>query len=202
MAELKTRKTTASVDAFLKTIADPVQQSDARELVRMMSRITGLKPALWGTIVAFGEVHLRYPTGRELDWFQIGFAPRKGATTIYLGCGAVDPASAKLLAKLGPHALGVGCLYLKRLADVDPKVLGALLESSARSNAAQHVEPSAPKPAKGAKGARKAKVSRVNKGAKGARAMKGAKGAAGTKASVRAKPGSATARVSRSKAAK
>jgi len=142
MAELKTKKTAQSVASFLASIPDPEQRRDGRTLAALMERATGAKGRMWGSIVGFRDVHLRYASGRELDWFALGFAPRKGATTIYLGCGAIDRSATRLLKDLGPHKLGVGCLYLKRLADVDLGVLRRVLDVAAKSNAAQHVEPS------------------------------------------------------------
>ena len=130
MAGNKTVKTDASVDDYLAGIAGP-RGDDARELNDLLAEATGLEPALWGpSIVGYGDRHLVYESGRQLDWFQIGFAARKQALTLYLteGFEGYD----ELLERLGPHTTGVGCLYVKRLSDVDSGVLAALAERSVR----------------------------------------------------------------------
>jgi hypothetical protein len=126
VAELKTRKTQASVSAFLDRLADSEQRRDCRTLLAMMQRATGVKPKMWGTsIVGFGDYHYKYASGREADWFVIGFSPRKRDLTLYIMSG-IGPHAAHLRA-LGKHKTGVGCLYLKRLADVDPGILEKLI---------------------------------------------------------------------------
>ena len=130
MAENKTQKTDASVEDYLSGIAG-VRGEDARELNRLIAQATGLEPALWGpSIVGFGDRHLVYDSGRELDWFEVGFAARKQALTLYLTSGfdGYD----ELLARLGPHSTSAGCLYVKRLADVDSGVLAELVRRSAQ----------------------------------------------------------------------
>jgi hypothetical protein len=128
MAGNKTVKTDASVDDYLAGIAGP-RGDDARALNDLLTEATGLQPALWGpSIVGYGDRHLVYESGRELDWFQIGFAARKQALTLYLteGFEGYD----ELLERLGPHTTGVGCLYVKRLSDVDSAVLTELAQRS------------------------------------------------------------------------
>lgn len=128
MAGNKTVKTDASVDDYLAGIAGP-RGDDARALNDLLTEATGLEPALWGpSIVGYGDRHLVYESGRELDWFQIGFAPRKQALTLYIteGFEGYD----ELLERLGPHTTGVGCLYVKRLSDVDSAVLTELAQRS------------------------------------------------------------------------
>ena len=129
MAELKTKKTKESVTAFLAKI-DEASRKDCKTLVRLMEDATGAKARMWGpSIVGFGDRRLEYPNGRQLDWFFMGFSPRKAALTLYL------PGSTKSvnLAKLGKHTTGKGCLYIKRLSDVD----GAVLEKIIRTSAAE-----------------------------------------------------------------
>jgi hypothetical protein len=96
-----------------------------------MKKVTKARPTMWGKgVVGFGSYHYRYASGREGDWFEAGFAPRKGSVTIYLMGGAArEPGLRK---RLGPHKTGVGCLYVKRLADLDPRVLARLVTSSVR----------------------------------------------------------------------
>ncbi|WP_163544018.1 DUF1801 domain-containing protein [Occultella kanbiaonis] len=132
MAELKTRPGPGDVDAFIASVQDPVRRADAERLVELMREVSGDEPVLWGpSIIGFGERHLVYASGREIDYFEIGFSPRKAATTLYLD--AVLGSSAELLAELGPHTTGKGCLYVKRLADVDGDVLRHLLEEAVRA---------------------------------------------------------------------
>jgi hypothetical protein len=129
MATLKTRPTTASVSAFLATIPDQARRADCRKLVEILRRATGARPRMWGpSIVGFGTYHYRYASGREGDWFVAGFSPRKEALTLYL-MGGYDRHPA-LMRKLGKHKRGRGCLYLKRLQDVDLAVLRELVDVS------------------------------------------------------------------------
>jgi hypothetical protein len=128
MAGNKTVKTDASVDDYLDGLAGP-RGEDARALNDLLTAATGLEPALWGpAIVGYGDRHLVYETGRELDWFLVGFAARKQALTLYLTerFEGYD----ELLERLGPHTTGVGCLYVKRLSDVDSGVLTELVRRS------------------------------------------------------------------------
>ena len=136
MAELKTKKTEASVAVFLAGVADEVKRKDSQTLVRMMKKATRADPKMWGpAIVGFGNRRLVYDSGRELDWFPVGFSPRKGALTIYLSGGL--ELYAQLRKKLGKHEVGKGCLYIKRLSDVDLTVLEEMIhrcvEAAARA---------------------------------------------------------------------
>src|SRR3954447_6966158 len=120
MAENKTRATAASVDDFLDRIEDPQRRDDARKLRALMERVSGEPAAMWGpSIVGFGAYHYKYESGREGDMCRIGFSPRAGEFALYGGFLR----SPDLLARLGRHKTGKGCLYLKRLADVDEAVL-------------------------------------------------------------------------------
>jgi hypothetical protein len=129
VARLKTRETDASVAAFLAAIPDEARRADCHTLVEIMRRATGAEPRMWGSsIVGFGRHRYRYESGREGDWFVTGFSPRKQALTLYLMSGFER--HAPLLDKLGTHKRGVGCLYIKRIADVDLKTLTRLVEVS------------------------------------------------------------------------
>jgi hypothetical protein len=131
MAELKTAANDGDVEAFLAGIGDPVRQADARAVCELMSRVTGQPPVMWGgSIVGFGQRHLVYDSGRELDYMVVGFSPRKAATTLYLAGSLEDYADE--LGRLGTHSTGKGCLYLKKLADVDTAVLDELVGRSYR----------------------------------------------------------------------
>lgn len=129
MAELKTKRTAASVDQFLAAIKDDERRADCLTVAKIMKKATKADPAMWGSsIVGFGKQHLKYASGRELDWFSVGFSPRKGDLTLYFSSG-LEPL-APLLKKLGRHKHGKGCLYLKRLSEVDRDVLRQVVEKS------------------------------------------------------------------------
>lgn len=129
MAELKTQETDADVDAFIEGIDDERKRVDARRLCVMMAELTGEPPRLWGpAIVGFGRVRYVYESGREGDWFTVGFSPRKQNLMLYIMPG-FEPYDA-LMARLGKYKTGKSCLYVKRLADVDEAVLRALITAS------------------------------------------------------------------------
>ena len=128
--EQKTRVTDASVEEFLDAISDESQRGDCRAVVDLMSRATGEEPTMWaGGIIGFGRYHYCGKSNREGDWFFVGISPRKQALTFYL-MGGFDH---DLLQQLGKHTLGKGCLYIKRLSDVDVSVLEKLIVASVRS---------------------------------------------------------------------
>jgi hypothetical protein len=143
VAELKTQKTDASVEEFLRGVADEQQREDAFRVLKLMREVTGEAPAMWGgSIVGFGNYRCKYESGREVDWFLTGFAPRKGNLTLYLMPGLDQ--LAPLLKKLGKHKTGKGCLYIKRLADIDWPTLGELIRGSVahlRAGQKQQKEP-------------------------------------------------------------
>ncbi|MBP7676952.1 MAG: DUF1801 domain-containing protein [Thermoanaerobaculia bacterium] len=129
MAELKTKKTDASVEAFLDGVADPRRREDARVVLGLMKRITGEEPKMWGpSIVGFGSYTYSYASGQTGDWPIAGFSPRKQALTLYLMPGFEKDAD--LMKRLGKHKTGKSCLYLNRLADVDAGVLEELVRLS------------------------------------------------------------------------
>jgi hypothetical protein len=129
MAELKTKETEASVEEFLNGIADENVRRDSRKISELMRKATGAEPKMWGeSIVGFGSRRLKYKSGRDLDWLIIGFSPRKQNLTLYLSIG--EGWNEELLAKLGKHKTGMGCLYFKRLSDIDESVLQELIEQS------------------------------------------------------------------------
>ncbi|HSB65433.1 MAG TPA: DUF1801 domain-containing protein [Anaerolineales bacterium] len=129
MAELKTKLTGASVEEFLNAIVDETKRGDSFAVMELMRQVSGEEPRMWGSsIVGFGDRHYQYASGREGDWFVVGFSPRKDALTLYLSCADVQ--NGDLKQKLGKYKAGKGCLYIKRLADVD---LGTLEEIISRS---------------------------------------------------------------------
>jgi hypothetical protein len=133
MPENKTQRTNASVAAFLAAIPDPSRQRDAKSLATLIRKATGERPAMWGSsIVGYGQMTYHGSNGRAVDWFPVGFSPRKAALVLYLMGGL--KANASLLAKLGPHKVGGGCLYLSRFAEIDSKVLTRLVRLSHKGN--------------------------------------------------------------------
>jgi len=129
MAEPKTKKTDASVAAFLDAVADPGRREDARAVLALMKRFTGEEPKMWGpSIVGFGSYTYTYASGQTGDWPIAAFSPRKQALTLYLMPGFEKDAD--LMKRLGKHRTGKSCLYLNRLADVDAGVLEELVRRS------------------------------------------------------------------------
>src|SRR6185295_19892897 len=131
MATKNKNKTTATaVDplAFIDKVASDVKRRDSHELVAMMQDVVGEPPKMWGpTIVGFGTVHYKYESGREGDICMMGFSPRAGSLVLYIGETLQDN---KLMAKLGKHKTGKGCLYINKLDDVDRGVLRKVIERS------------------------------------------------------------------------
>ena len=124
-AELKTKKTQASVEDFLNGVKDEQQRKDSFAILQMMKKVTGDQPKMWGSaIIGFGNVQLKYESGRELNWFKMGFSPRKQNLTIY---GVNAKGQTELLKKLGKHKTGKGCLYINKLTDVDLAVLKKII---------------------------------------------------------------------------
>src|SRR4051794_22161407 len=119
------KPTGGSVGAFIAGVAPEHRRRDAETLTALLQEISGREPQLWGTIIGFGHCHYRYPTGNEGDMPVLAFAPRKGASTLYLD-GTERHGEA--LAQLGPHSIGKGCLYIKDLEKVDLDVLRGILE--------------------------------------------------------------------------
>lgn len=117
-----------SVQRFLDGVSHTKRRRDGGTLLEIMARVTGERPRMWGTIIGFGQYHYKYHSGREGDAPAAGFSPRKAATTVYLPDGV--GAHADLLEGLGPHATGVGCLYIKDLDSVDLQVLESILVRS------------------------------------------------------------------------
>jgi len=131
MAEPKTKPTTESVTAFLARVEDDERRADCKTIVRLMKAATGAPAKMWGTsIVGFGNAPVVYADGRTLDWPAVAFSPRKGDLTLYLKLGRDGQAA--LLKKLGKCKAGKGCLYVKRLADVDLAVLTKLIAGAAK----------------------------------------------------------------------
>jgi hypothetical protein len=128
---LKTQPTDASVEAFIDTVEDEGRRQDCRTVLEIMTRVTGEAANMWGdSIVGLGSYRYRYASGREGDWFLVGFAPRKRDLTLYIMPGF--DRYGELMEALGKHKTGRSCLYIKRLADIDLRVLEQLVEASVR----------------------------------------------------------------------
>lgn len=125
MADNSTAPSGASVDQYLTQVEPEARRKDALALATVMQEATGELPRMWGeSIVGFGEYHYVYASGREGDWMSVGFAVRKTQFALY---GLKDhPDSRELLLQLGPHTERVGCLYIKRMADIDEDILRQL----------------------------------------------------------------------------
>lgn len=129
MAELKTKKTKASVAAFLDQISDEQRRKDCQRVLKIMKEATGEQPRMWGSsIVGFGAYKYRYASGHEGEWPIIGFSPRKNDLTLYIMPGFAD--YKELMAKLGKHKTGKSCLYIKKLDDVELPILKKLITKS------------------------------------------------------------------------
>ena len=129
--ELKTKKNDASVDDFLNFIEDEQKRKDCFEIAKMMEKATNQKPKMWGSsIVGFGEYHYVYASGHEGDMCRIGFSPRKQNITLYIMQSFDSP----LFKKLGKFKTSKACLYIKKLADVDTKVLQELINEAAKAD--------------------------------------------------------------------
>jgi len=136
MAELKTKPSYQSVEEFLNSIPDEKKRRDSFTILDLMKQTTQIEPKMWGgAVVGFGDVHYKYQSGREGDWFKVGFSPRKQNLTLYLSYGFEE--FGDLLAKLGKHKLGKACLYINKVEDVDLDILKQLVEKSFK----QHSEP-------------------------------------------------------------
>ena len=140
MAEPKTKETTESVSAFLDGVADKQRRNDCYKVVDIMKAATKEEPKMWGpSIVGFGRYHYKGASGREGEWPIIGFSPRKAALTLYLMGGVLDSAP-DLMERLGKHKNSKGCLYIKKLEDVDVAVLKKLVAQSVKSMAPRRIK--------------------------------------------------------------
>ena len=138
MAELKTKRNSGNVEAFLSGVTDEKKRQDSFAILELMKKVTGKEPEMWGeSIVGFGAYHYKYASGREGDWFLTGFSPRAQNLTLYIMAGFDQYET--LLSKLGKHSTGKSCLYIKKIEDIDINVLEELVKRSVehmeRSNA-------------------------------------------------------------------
>ena len=126
LAEIKTKQTDSSVEDFIYSVADEQKRKDCRVILEMMKGATGEEPKMWGaSMIGFGKLVYKSPaSGREVEWFKVGFSPRKANITLYFMNLQVHAAS---LEKLGKHKTGGGCLYINKLADINLKVLEKMI---------------------------------------------------------------------------
>jgi hypothetical protein len=129
MAEIKTKQNDSCVTDFLNSVSDEKKRQDSFTILELMQEVTGAQPKMWGdSIVGFGTYHYKYASGREGDWFLVGFSPRKQNLTLYIMSGLDQ--SENLLQDLGKYKTGKSCLYINRVADIDLQTLQKLVERS------------------------------------------------------------------------
>lgn len=127
LVQIKTKATNLSVNEFIESLSEEQKQRDCILLISIMKKLTQEKPKIWGSsIIGFGNRRYQSPaTGREVDWFKIGFSPRKAYLSLYLMLD--QKKKAELLKKLGKHKTGVGCIYINTLNDIDLKILEKMI---------------------------------------------------------------------------
>ncbi|MDN5202794.1 DUF1801 domain-containing protein [Fulvivirgaceae bacterium BMA10] len=131
MKTLVNTETNKSVPDFMDAIANKRRQADSRELLQIIQKITGKEPKIWGVgILGFGKYKYQRKNGDEYEWFNVGFSPGKAHLTVYVMYDINE--EQELLQQLGPHKTGKGCLYIKRLEDVDTDVLKKIIAKSDR----------------------------------------------------------------------
>lgn len=130
LVTIKTQPTKLSVEDFINRVEDDQKRKDSFAILELMKKASGEEPVLWGnSMIGFGNIRYKSPTtGREVDWFKIGFSPRKTNLSLYIVQNI--SAHSNLLEKLGKHKTGAGCLYINKLADVDLKVLKQMIDLS------------------------------------------------------------------------
>lgn len=131
LAVIKTKPTSSSVEDFINAIPDEQKRQDSFTILKLMEKAMKEKPKMWGSsMIGFGDVRYKSPaTGREVDWFKIGFSPRKSNLSLHL----IDlQRHTDALKKLGKHKTGMGCLYINKLQDVDIKILEKMIDAAAK----------------------------------------------------------------------
>lgn len=132
LAEIKTKENDASVDDFINSVTNEQQRKDSFAILQLMEKVSEEKPKMWGaSMIGFGLKRYKSPsTGREVDWFKIGFSPRKANLSLHLVFDV--NAQAEALGKLGKHKTGAGCLYINKLEDIDINILEELIVEALR----------------------------------------------------------------------
>jgi hypothetical protein len=131
MTELKTKPTDKGVDEFLKKVEHPIKREDSYKIINLMKEVTKEEPIMWGdSIVGFGSYHYKYASGREGNWFLVGFSPRKQNLTVYLMTGFEKFQG--ILKDLGKFKTGKSCLYINKLKDINMQKLKELVKESVK----------------------------------------------------------------------
>jgi hypothetical protein len=132
LAQIKTKETSASVEDFINSVKDETKRNDSLTILKLMQKASKEKPKMWGSsMIGFGNKIYKSPaTGREVEWFKIGFSPRKANISLHLVLD-IKKHDAELK-KLGKHKTGAGCLYINKLDDVDVKILEKLINTAAK----------------------------------------------------------------------
>jgi hypothetical protein len=141
MAEAKTQPTRVGVAEFLGEVEPAAKRQEGEVLAALFSKVTGVEPVMWGpSIVGYGEYSTVYDSGRRVTMCRTAFSPRKARHSLYLSCGTPDEEAqlAPLLARLGKHSRGKGCLYVNKLADIDLAVLEEMVALSWRNSFARY----------------------------------------------------------------
>lgn len=140
MAEIKTKPNTGSVEDFINKVKDQQKRKDSFVILEMMRKASNEEPKMWGSsLIGFGNVRYKSPaTGREVDWFLLGFSPRKANLSLYLGMDIQLHGAA--LKKLGKFKTGVGCLYINKLSDVDLNILKNMIDATAKKIIAEETK--------------------------------------------------------------
>lgn len=129
VSELKTKKTDSSVDSFVDSLPDEQVRAETHAIIDVFRKAVKAEPAMWGpSIIGFGTCTLKYSSGRVLDWMEVGFSPRKGKFAFYIKSGF--PEFEELAAKLGKYSQAKGCLYAKKVSDIDLSVMGKIAKAS------------------------------------------------------------------------
>jgi hypothetical protein len=129
MAKNKTAETESSVTDFINAVEDATKRNDSFELVKIMQKESGFEPRMWGpSIIGFGSYHYKYDSGHEGDAPLVAFSPRKAAISLY--CYATTENKEELLSKLGKHKASKGCIYIKKLTDIDTEILKKMISFS------------------------------------------------------------------------
>ncbi|REG91415.1 DUF1801 domain-containing protein [Algoriphagus antarcticus] len=129
MSEIKTKANDTSVEDFINSIDQPIRKADGLKLLQLFKEETGESPVMWGdNIVGFGKYKYKYPSGKEMEWFPVGFSPRKQALSIYimLENSELEP----FLAKLGKHKKAKGCLYISKMSEVNEEIFREMIRTS------------------------------------------------------------------------
>jgi len=131
MSDLKTKANDLSVAAFLNSVENPTRKTDGKKLLQIFIEETGEPPIMWGpSIIGFGKYTYTYKSGKEMEWFPVGFSPRKQSLSLYImrSYEELEP----ILGNLGKYSRGKGCIYIKNLSDINEQVLRELIHTSTK----------------------------------------------------------------------